>query len=358
MAKHALLTLIAASILTLASGCAEVPEEASSADTSALEVGTPRRQRFVLLQAEVDGAQSTLFQGLTNATVVSSYAAGIYWAKPDAVPSVQDSFDLAIDTAIAKIDTELAAKERANAAYEETIFLGLAGHSTGASFFGHARTSEGNTNYARIAPERVKSLAVKYPHFAKNVRALLLLGCNAGHQNRMDLWRQQLPHVAAVAGFNSRAPSGINGSNVFVTRSIGAWQRLGILNAGASLTTDHAVLFKDLIDCRNTKCLGSKTETAHGSVVQGSPAWELIVNGYAQWDAVYPPDAGTLLPQIKTLKGEYDAYLDAADAAHADPPADTNTGLVRQYNNLAQQYLSALEREARGVAADDLLRVS
>lgn len=347
MRSHLLLSVLSAAILALSSGCSDAATDDDDASTEQAATtatnGTARHQRYVLLQAEVDNAQLALFRGFPNATVVSSYEAGIYWTKKDAVPSVQDVFDAAVDKALAKIEADLAAKEAATPGYEESITLGLAGHSTGSSFFGHARTTEGNVNYARLSPERVTSLATKYPRFAKNVRGLLLLGCNAGHKDKMDLWRKSLPNVVAVAGFNSRAPTGGNGGNALVKLAIGSWQRLGIFNAGATVSTDDKVLFKGIDDCRAMKCLGSMTATPYGFVVQGSPAMELVVGGTAHWNAVYATGtADTVLAQIKLLQREYDAYLKASDDAHADPPANTDSGAVRQYNNLSQQYLSAI----------------
>jgi hypothetical protein len=346
MRKPTLLPFLSAALFVLASGCSvAATEDDASTEQAATTAssGTVRRTRYVLLQAEVDNAQLEQFRGLANVTIVSSYEAGIYWAKKDAVPSVQDVFDAAIDKALAKIDADIAAKEATTHGYEETIILGLAGHSTGSSFFGHANTSEGNVNYARLSPERVTALAARYPRFAKNIRGLLLLGCNAGHKDKMDLWRKSLPSVVAVAGFNSRAPTGANGGNNLVRLAIGAWQKLGILNAGATVSSDDKILFKSLDDCRAMKCLGSMTATSYGFVVQGSPAMELVVGGTAHWSAVYAPgSADTVLAQIKLLQKDYDAYLQASDAAHADPPANTDSGTMRQYNNLSQQYLSAV----------------
>lgn len=77
----------------LATGCAP-PDDAEDAPSSddALSTGTRRRERYVLLQAEVDKAQADLFRSYPSGVVVSSYSAGIYWAKPDRVPSVQKQF--------------------------------------------------------------------------------------------------------------------------------------------------------------------------------------------------------------------------------------------------------------------------
>jgi uncharacterized small protein (DUF1192 family) len=343
----------------LATGCAP-PDDAEDAPSSddALSTGTRRRERYVLLQAEVDKAQADLFRSYPSGVVVSSYSAGIYWAKPDRVPSVQKQFEDEMDAAIAKVDADIAKLEAQKPGYEETIVLGLGGHSTGWSFFGHSQTSEGNTNYARIQPEKVQELASKYPRFGKNVRGLFLLGCNAGHRDRMDLWRRPFPNVVAVAGFNSRAPSGDNGSNMMVKMSLSGWQRLGVLNAGAQLPTDDASLFKALSDCRASKCLGSITPTTYGFVVNSSPAWELVVNGAPRWDAVYAPDgSATIQAELQRLQTEYDAYLSAKDDAHANPPADTGTGMLRQYNNKAQQYVAALAHEGRTASAADMKRV-
>ena len=342
-----------------ATGCAPAEEtDSAPASEDALSAGTPRRERYVLLQAEVDNAQVEMFKGFPSSTVVSSYSAGIYWAKPDRVPSVQQQFETDLDTAVAKVDADIARLEAGKPGYEETIVLGLAGHSTGWSFFGHSRTSEGNTNYARLQPEKVQELASKYPHFAKNVRGLLLLGCNAGHRDRMDLWRRPFANVVAVAGFNSRAPSGDNGSNLMVKMSLSGWKRLGILNVGAQLPTDDASLFKTLSDCRASKCLGSITPTTYGFVVNSSPAWELVINGAPHWDAVFAPDgSATTMAELQRLQTDYDAYLNATDDAHANPPADTGSGIVRQYNNKAQQYIAALAHEGRAATPADMKRV-
>jgi hypothetical protein len=114
--------------------------------------------------------------------------------------------------------------------------------------------------------------------------------------------------------------------------------------------------------CRETKCLGVMTPQNHGGtvsfVVQGSPAWELVVNGTAHWDAVFPPEGPAIvLSKLQLLQPEYDAYLKASDDAHADPPANTSTGAVRQYNNLAQQYLSALKTAGKDGTPADQARV-
>jgi hypothetical protein len=356
-----LLGALATLVLPLAVGCGSAPGDGVDDVEGAATTGTPRPQRVVLIQAEPDGAQTELFRSY-NATLVLSTEARILWAGPTEKPSVQENFDALIDRSIARIEAELVAKEKQNPKYEETIVLGLAGHSTGFSFFGHYRTTYGNTNYARLQPEGVQALAAKYPHFAKNVRALLLLGCNAGHKDKMELWRRPFANVTAVAGFNSRAPDGASGANQLVRWSLGAWQRLGILNANAKLPTSDEVLFRDMQRCRETKCLGVMVPQNYGGtvsfVVQGSPAWELIVGGTPRWDAVFPPEGPAIvLSKLQLLQPEYDAYLRASDDAHADPPANTSSGLVRQYNNLAQQYLSALRTAGKEPTAADVARV-
>lgn len=362
MARHLLRALGCLALFATAACVAPPEQEAGEIESAAgvANVGTPRRQRVVLVQAESDSPQAAFFRGMPNATVISSYEAGIYWAREGATPTVQENLDALIDKYVARIEADLTAKESADPGYEESIVLALAGHSTGFSFFGHSRTAAGNVNRAQITPERVKALAAKFPRFAKNVRGMFLLGCNAGHKDKMELWRRSFPNVAAVAGFNSRAPDGESGGNMLVKFSLSEWQKLGLLNRGATLPTDDAALFRGIASCRASKCLGVMTQVSYGStvdfVVQGSPAWEIVVGGAAHWDAVFPPDGpSTLLAKISLLEDEYRRYLTASDEAHADPPASTSTGLVRQYNNLSQQYLAAA-----GAAATpaDVARVS
>jgi hypothetical protein len=144
--------------------------------------------------------------------------------------------------------------------------------------------------------------------------------------------------------------------------SLGAWRKLGILNAGANVSSADDVLFRDMDACRASKCLGVITQHTYGGsvsfVVQGSPAWALIVRGVPHWDAVFPPDGPEIVrSKLQLLQPEYDAYLRAIDEAHANPPANTSTGLVRQYNNLAQQYLSALGTAGREGTTADQARV-
>jgi hypothetical protein len=350
-----IVTLLAATMLGACALPAEDVGETEAAASSA-NPGTPRPQRVVLIQAESDASQAAFFRAMRNATVVSSYEAGIYWARENATPTVQQKFDGLVDTYLTKIEADLTTKQTADASYEETIILGLAGHSSGFTFFGHADTAEGNTNHVSLKPEAVQALAQKFPRFAKNVRGLLLLGCNAGHKDKMDLWRRPFANVTAVAGFNSRAPDGQSGANYLVKWSLGEWSRLNLFNRGAQLPTDGATLFRGMANCRATRCLGSVSRPTWSTsptdwIVQGSPAWAIIVGGVAHWDAVYPPDgASTVSARIALLQGEYDKYLAASDANHADPPADTSTGLVRQFNNLSQQYLAAVG--ARATDAD------
>ena len=60
----------------------------------------------------------------------------------------------------------------------------------------------------------------------------------AAQARELLLWRRPFSNVVAVAGFNSRAPSGDNGSNLMVKMSLSGWKRLGVLNVGAQLPID------------------------------------------------------------------------------------------------------------------------
>jgi hypothetical protein len=353
--------MVAAS--ALACGSPDASDESSTSDELAAN-GTQRPWRYVLIQAENDSAQAARFRALPNATLVTSYEAGIAWSANDAKPSVQDKMTSSIEAALTRIEAQIQKLETQKPGYEETIVLAIAGHSGGESVFGHTRVidppiqnvPQSHTNYVTYPWQEIERIVSTHPTFKKNVRALLLLGCNLGHQDKMDHWRKPFANVVAVAGFNSRAPAGANGSNVMVTMAISAWQKLGVLNRGAAFPADPWAVFADLRACRDRKpapCMGTKTN----GYAQGSVAWEFVDSGNVYWDAVFPPSTSTTVAKsLANAQLDYDQYLGAIDDAHADPPLDTSAGAVRQYNTLSQQYLSALAGERKTPTAADVTR--
>lgn len=130
-------------------------------------------------------------------------------------------FQEAVTAAFSNLEAELG--EPGSAKERTTDFaLAITGHSNGPVFWGamgdSALLGQRPAAEEMIAwnyPVVLEEVARGFPRVAERVRAVVLLGCNAGREIYLDQWggvaarqRQVFPKLIVAAGFNNSAPLG------------------------------------------------------------------------------------------------------------------------------------------------------
>lgn len=92
--------------------------------------------------------------------------------------------------------------EELSALFDKNSFSSLhfSGHSGGLEFYG----TNGEVNLDELAD------LIKDKPSVKNIESLYLLGCNSGNKSKMLFWKETLPQLKFIAGFDGVAPVGTN----------------------------------------------------------------------------------------------------------------------------------------------------